>query len=61
MDTDEIDPPRPTAQTANLEAMSEQDLKNYVVSLKTEIERTRAMIKKKESNKSGADSLFKMG
>jgi uncharacterized small protein (DUF1192 family) len=56
---DELDPPRPTAQAKNLESMSIQDLKNYILSLEKEIERAQAMIDSKQSHRSGADSLFK--
>lgn len=56
---DDLDPPRPTAQPVAMEGMSIGDLKNYIVSLESEIARAKAMIAQKESHRSGADSLFK--
>ncbi len=56
---DDLDPPRPTLSPVNLEGMSIGDLKEYIVSLETEIARAKAMIDSKQSHRSGADSLFK--
>lgn len=61
MDTDEIDPPRPTLEPKDLEAMSIEHLERYIVSLKNEIKRVDDTISKKESHRSGADSLFNIG
>lgn len=56
---DELDAPRPTAEVKNLESMSIQDLKNYILSLEQEINRAQSMIDSKQAHRSGADSLFK--
>lgn len=58
LDTDDLDPPRHIAKPADLQGMSINDLKSYIVSLEAEIERAKSMIAHKESHRSGADSLF---
>lgn len=56
---DELGAPRPKTEVKNLESMSIQDLKHYIVSLEQEIERAQAMIDNKQAHRSGADNLFK--
>ena len=58
MNPDDLDPPRLTAKPADLQGMSIDDLKEYIVSLEAEINRAKSMIQQKESHRSGADSLF---
>lgn len=59
MNPDELEPPRPTAKPADLQGMSIEDLKNYIISLEAEIDRASSMIEKKQAHKSGADGLFR--
>lgn len=58
---DDLDPPRPVLRPLDLQTMSIGDLKTYIAALEAEIDRTQAMIEKKEAHKNGADSLFKIG
>ena len=55
---DELEPPRPALKPLDLEQMSVSELKDYIASLEAEIARVRATIAKKESHKSGIESLF---
>jgi len=59
LNPDDLDPPRVLAKPVDLQSMSINDLKNYILSLQAEIERAKATIDSKESHRSGADSLFK--
>jgi len=58
LNPDDLDPPRPVAKPIDLQGMSVGDLQEYIVSLKSEIERAQAMIDHKLAHRSGAESLF---
>lgn len=60
MNPDDLDPPRPVLKPLDLQTMSVGELKEYIASLEAEIERTRAMISKKESHRGDIESLFKI-
>jgi uncharacterized small protein (DUF1192 family) len=55
---DELDPPRKAFKLRDLEPMSVGELKEYITSLQTEIERAKSMITKKETHKSGIEAIF---
>lgn len=56
---DEELPAKKAAPVKNLEPMSVDELRAYIVDLKAEIERVEADIAKKQAHKSAADSFFK--
>ena len=58
-DLDDLDPKQKKSQPRNLDVMNVEDLKEYVVVLKTELERVEAKIKAKQSHAAVAASLFK--
>jgi uncharacterized small protein (DUF1192 family) len=55
---DDLDPPRPALKPLDLQQLSIGELKDYIVSLESEIERARAMIAKKEAHKNDIAGLF---
>ncbi|CCQ74067.1 DUF1192 domain-containing protein [Magnetospira sp. QH-2] len=60
MDTDDLEPKRPTLAAApDLSEMSVEALEEYIGDLNAEIERCRAAITRKEAAREGADSVFK--
>ncbi len=59
INTDDLDPPRPTMSPKDLQTMSVGELKDYIETLEAEIDRAKTMIESKESLKSGAENLFK--
>lgn len=56
---DDLDPRQKKTQPKNLDVMNVEDLKEYVVTLKAELERVEAKIKAKQSHAAAAASLFK--
>ncbi len=56
---DDLDPRQKKTQPRNLDVMNVEDLKEYVVALKAELERVEAKIKAKQSHAEAAASLFK--
>jgi uncharacterized small protein (DUF1192 family) len=60
MDIDDLEPQAAPRKPKDLEVMSIEALREYVTSLKAEIERTEAQIAAKESHRSAADGIFKL-
>jgi uncharacterized small protein (DUF1192 family) len=58
-DLDDLDPRQKKPQPKNLDAMNIEDLKEYVVVLKAELQRVEAKITAKQSHAAAAASLFK--
>lgn len=59
MDWDDLEPKKKQVTPRNLEIMGIAELDAYIGELEAEIARTRAMIDKKQSAKSGAEAFFK--
>ena len=60
IDLDDLDPRNAKkAKPLNLDDLNIEDLKDYVATLKAEIERVEAKIKAKQGHASAAESLFK--
>ncbi|MDA0656447.1 MAG: DUF1192 domain-containing protein [Proteobacteria bacterium] len=60
MDIDDLEPQTAPRKPKDLEVMSIEALREYVASLKAEIERAEAQIAAKESHRSAADGIFKL-
>jgi len=58
-ETDDLDPRHKKTKPLNLDDMNIDDLEEYVLALKTEIERVEAKIKAKQSHASAAAAFFK--
>ena len=58
-DLDDLDPRQKKSQPRNLDVMNVEDLEEYVLVLKAELERVDAKIKAKQSHATAAASLFK--
>jgi uncharacterized small protein (DUF1192 family) len=58
-DLDDLDPRHAKKKPLNLDDMNIEDLKEYVATLKAEIDRVEAKIKAKQGHASAAASLFK--
>jgi uncharacterized small protein (DUF1192 family) len=58
-DLDDLDPKQKKSQPRNLDTMNIEDLKEYVVVLRAELERVETKIKAKQSHAAAAASLFK--
>ena len=58
-DLDDLDPRNAKKKPLNLDDLNIEDLKEYVATLKAEIERVEIKIKAKRSHASAAASLFK--
>jgi uncharacterized small protein (DUF1192 family) len=58
-DLDDLDPRQKKTQPKNLDVMNVEDLKEYVIALKAELERVEAKIKAKQNHAATAASLFK--
>ena len=56
---DDLDPRQKKSQPRNLDVMNVEDLEEYVLVLKVELERVEAKIKAKQSHAAAAASLFK--
>lgn len=56
---DDLDPKTKKNKPRNLDNLSIDDLKSYIVDLKAEIARVEADIAKKEAHKNAMSSLFK--
>jgi uncharacterized small protein (DUF1192 family) len=59
IDLDDLDPRNAKKKPLNLDDMNIEDLREYVATLKAEIERVEAKINAKTSHASAAASLFK--
>jgi uncharacterized small protein (DUF1192 family) len=59
MDSDDLEPRQKKAKPKDLSAMSIEDLQDYISDLEGEIERAKEAIKKKQSARMGAESVFK--
>ena len=59
MDAEDLEPLRKKAKPRDLTIMSIEDLEEYIELMSTEIERTKAAIKAKQSARMGAESVFK--
>jgi uncharacterized small protein (DUF1192 family) len=58
-DLDDLDPRNAKKKPLNLDDLNIEDLKEYVATLKAEIERVEIKIRAKQSHASAAASLFK--
>ncbi|MBV8392268.1 MAG: DUF1192 domain-containing protein [Alphaproteobacteria bacterium] len=58
-DLDDLDPRQKKPQKLNLDELSVEALKDYVATLKAEIERVEAKIKAKQSHANAAAAFFK--
>ena len=57
---DDLEPARKAAyKPLDLQVMSIDELREYIATLKNEIERADGVIKKKEQHKHGVDALFR--
>jgi len=56
---DDLDPRNAKKKPLNLDDMNIEDLKDYVATLKAEIDRVETKIKAKQSHASAAASFFK--
>ena len=56
---DDLDPRNGKKKPLNLDDLNIEDLKEYVATLKAELERVETKIKAKQSHASAAASLFK--
>jgi len=56
---DDLDPRHKKTKPLNLDDMNIEDLREYVATLKAEIERVETKIKAKQSHASAAASFFK--
>lgn len=59
MDTDDLDPPRPTLKPVDLTSLSVHELEDYIASLEAEIARADAMIAQKKAHKNDMEGLFR--
>ena len=59
MDLEDLEPKKGKPQLKNLDPLGLEELKEYIVALEVEIERTRAEISKKEQHRKGLDGVFK--
>ena len=59
MDEDDLEPRREAPKQRNLEPMSVEELKAYIVELEAEIARVQAHLESKEKYRSGIETLFK--
>ena len=59
IDLDDLDPRNVKKKPLNLDDMNIEDLREYVATLKAEIDRVEAKIKAKTSHASAAASIFK--
>ncbi|MFN4016712.1 MAG: DUF1192 domain-containing protein [Reyranella sp.] len=58
-DLDDLDPRQKKSQPRNLDVMNVEDLEEYAVALKAELQRVEAKIEAKRSHAAAAASLFK--
>jgi len=58
-DLDDLDPRQKKTQPLNLDALNVEDLEEYVIVLRAELERVEAKIRAKRSHAAAAASLFK--
>jgi uncharacterized small protein (DUF1192 family) len=58
-DLDDLDPRQKKSQPLNLDALNVEDLEEYVIVLRAELERVEAKIRAKRSHAAAAASLFK--
>ncbi|MFO1159615.1 MAG: DUF1192 domain-containing protein [Reyranellaceae bacterium] len=58
-DLDDLDPRQKKKQPINLDSMNIDDLREYIDSLKAEIERVEAKLKAKQGHAAAAAAFFK--
>lgn len=58
-DLDDLDPRQKKSQPRNLDTMNVEDLREYAVVLKAELDRVEVKIKAKQSHAAAAASFFK--
>ena len=58
INSEELDPQKPTAKKRDLEPMSIEELQDYITVLEQEIMRAEALIDKKQQHKTGIEALF---
>lgn len=58
-ETDDLEPRQKKTQPRNLDPLSVEDLREYVVTLKAEIVRVEEKLKAKQSHAAAAASFFK--
>ena len=59
MDMDELEPRKKTQTLKNLDPMSIEELRDYIIELKDEITRAEQAITAKQAVKMGAEAFFK--
>ncbi len=59
MDADDLEPRKKPQTLKNLDPMSIEELKDYIVELKDEISRAEQAISRKQAVKMGAEAFFK--
>ena len=59
MDIEDLEPRKQPAKPRDLTPLSVEELNEYIARLQSEIERARAAIAAKQSQRSAADSFFK--
>ena len=61
MELEDLEPRRKAPAPRELDSLSIEELKEYIVSLEAEIERVKAKIAAKQAHLAGAAGLFKAG
>ena len=59
MDSDDLEPRRPTMQPKDLDLMGVEELREYLEELQAEAARVQAKIDSKQDYKAGAEAFFK--
>jgi uncharacterized small protein (DUF1192 family) len=59
MDMDDLEPRKKTPMLKNLDPMSIEELRDYIIELKDEIARAEQAITAKQAVKMGAEAFFK--
>ena len=59
MDTDDLEPPRKTIETPDMQVMSIEQLQDYIEELQAEIDRAHAAIDGKQGARGAAEAVFK--
>ena len=59
MDLEDLEPRKRKPKKRDLDPLGLEELRDYVLELKEEIERTQEEIRKKEKHRQGLDGLFK--
>jgi uncharacterized small protein (DUF1192 family) len=59
MDPEDLEPRKQTPEKKNLDPMSVEELRRYIMELECEIQRAREAIAAKEKVRAGAEAFFK--